>query len=187
MTGYLKLFIGPMFSGKTSSLIALFRRFTKAGKKVLVINFAGDLRYSSTHLSSHDGQSIPCKMIYNLDDIENEINDYEIILINEGQFFDNLKNKLLYWVEKLNKRVYVCGLDGDFQRNHFGDMNNLIPFADEIEKLCAICENCGNDAPFTFRNPNVSNGSQVQIGVKEYKACCRKCYIYENNNISKSN
>jgi thymidine kinase len=40
------------------------------------------------------------------------------------------------------KHVIVTGLDGDYQRNPFGDMLKLIPLADKVDKLYALCAIC---------------------------------------------
>ena len=44
----------------------------------------------------------------------------KVILINEGQFFEDLFDWVIMMVEIYKKDVYVCGLDGDFKRNEFG-------------------------------------------------------------------
>ena len=64
------------------------------------------------------------------------INNTNDILIDEAQFFTDLM-EILYIVEKLNKNVYIFGLDGDFKRNKFGNILDLIPYCDTITKLQA--------------------------------------------------
>jgi thymidine kinase len=61
-----------------------------------------------------------------------------------------------------NKKVYLYGLDGDFNRNKFGQMLDLIPFCDNIQKLHAKCNSCNLDAIFSHRI--TSESSQVVIG-----------------------
>lgn len=176
--GYLKLYLGPMFAGKTSAIIQNYRKYSRSDKKVLVINHDFDVRYSNTSLSTHDGIVIPCKFCSKLEDMNDDVKDYDIILINEGQFFKDLVYYVTTWVEKNNKIVYVCGLDSDSERKEFGEILKLIPFADDYEKLTSICENCGMPAPFTYRNPNKNNGEIIQIGSDSiFKPLCRACYI----------
>jgi thymidine kinase len=101
-----------------------------------------------------------------------------VILINEGQFFNDLYDWVKDAVDIRGCNVYVCGLDGDSNRNKFGKMLDLIPLCDEVTKLlsrCVICNN-GNKAPFTLRT--IKNDSQVLIGNEDcYKPVCRECYI----------
>ncbi|PIO64288.1 thymidine kinase domain protein, partial [Teladorsagia circumcincta] len=67
--------------------------------------------------------------------------------------FDDLS----YTCEQLaceGKMVLVAALDGNFLRKPFAEVSQLISFSDEIKKLSAVCMDCGDDAPFTFRCTN---------------------------------
>ena len=59
-TGYLELFIGPMFSGKTSKLLEIYKQSMFCNIPIIVINHSADIRYHDTHLSTHDKTMIPC-------------------------------------------------------------------------------------------------------------------------------
>jgi thymidine kinase len=45
---------------------------------------------------------------------------------------------------KHKKRVYICGLDSDFERKKFGQILDLIPVCDKIVKLTSLCSKCKN-------------------------------------------
>lgn len=49
------------------------------------------------------------------------------------------------------KIVIVAALDGTFQRNSFNNIVNLIPKAEKVIKLNAICVYCAREAAFTKR------------------------------------
>lgn len=175
--GYLKLYLGPMFAGKTSAIVQNYRRYTRAMKRVLVINHSFDTRYSASHLSTHDGVEIPCVFASELKSLSGTVKDkYDVVLINEGQFFQDIYETTIDWVDTMSKMVFVCALDGDSNREAFGDILRLIPYADTYEKLTSICESCGENAPFTYRNPDKSNGEKIQIGVAEFTPMCRRCF-----------
>lgn len=187
-TGHLELIIGPMWSGKTSLLLTYYRQFCFCKLKVCVINFKADDRYSETMLSTHDKQMIPCIMGFSMEEImqipENaeKINECDVILINEGQFFHDIIEFTKQMVEEQHKKVYICGLDGDFRREKIGNLLDLIPFSDKVTKLRALCGKCkdGTPAPFSFRN--TSNTEQVIIGADDiYVPLCRKCYHIEES------
>ena len=61
-TGYLSMYVGPMFSGKTSKILDLYKQFKFCNVKTAVINFGEDTRYSDTMLSTHDKTMIECIM-----------------------------------------------------------------------------------------------------------------------------
>jgi thymidine kinase len=99
----------------------------------------------------------------------------EVILINEGQFFPDLiefVNKLL----ENEKKVYVCGLDGDFQRKKFGQMLDLIPLCDKVEKLTSLCSLCKNGTKGIFSMRLTHEKEQTIVGSENYIPVCRSCY-----------
>lgn len=60
MSGYLEIILGPMFSGKTTKLINIYKKNKFSNIPVLVINYKDDNRYSDDMLSTHDKIMIPC-------------------------------------------------------------------------------------------------------------------------------
>ena len=79
----------------------------------------------------------------------------------------------------MNKQVFICGLDGDFKRQKFGNLFDLIPYCDELIKLKSVCKICKNQAIFSHRTSKESE--QLVIGSDNYLPLCRKCYMKENN------
>jgi len=178
--GFLELILGPMFSGKTTRLINLYNE-NKDNCTVAVINYANDTRYHNTMLSTHDRVMIPCIQATNIADVilSDEVQNSDMILINEGQFFSDIYESVMKLIEKENKIVYICGLDGDFQRNTFGNLLKLLPYADKITKLNSNCDRCDRVAIFSHRITHEI--SQVVIGSDNYIPLCRKCYCSLNS------
>lgn len=172
--GYLELILGPMFSGKTTRLIEHYKAYKFIGKKIVVINYSLDVRYSEVALSSHDRIEIPCIFSRTLD--ATIWQDADIILINEGQFFENLVPSVLEMIEKHDKRVYICGLDGDFKRRRFGAILDLIPYCDKVEKLNAFCSICRDGTLAIFSHRVSDEATQIVIGSDNYMPLCRGCY-----------
>jgi thymidine kinase len=182
--GTLELIIGPMFSGKTKTLISRYNEIINNtnNRNILVINYYKDTRYGLDSIISHDGDSIPAinisllSIINNLFEISNtnEINHYNYIFINEGQFFPDLKEAVITLIERYNKNVVICGLDCDYKQEKFGQIWDLIPHANNIIKLQGKCNNCSNKSLFTHRITN--EVSQEVIGTNNYIPLCRTCY-----------
>lgn len=175
MTGKIEVIIGPMYASKTSTLISRAERYGIAKKKCLIIKYKGDTRYSLNNVATHNKRefkAIPCN---NLEEVKELAVSHDVVLIDEGQFFkglaafcDNLAN--------LGKIVIVAALDGDFRRQPFGEIHLLIPMAEEIIKLKAVCTICYADAQFTKR---ITKSEELElIGDEEdYKAVCRECFM----------
>jgi len=175
-SGYLELILGPMFSGKTTRLIQHYKAYKFIGKKIVVINYSLDTRYSETMLSSHDRIEIPCVFTHTLSDKSMWI-DADVILINEGQFFGDLLETVVEMVDVYKKQVHICGLDGDFRRQRFGTLLDLVPYSDKVEKLNAFCGMCKNGNFAIFSHRVSSESVQVVIGSDNYLPLCRACYL----------
>ena len=173
--GYLELILGPMFSGKTTRLIQHYKAYKYIGKKIVVVNYSLDTRYSETALSSHDRVEIPCVFTNTLSDKSLWMNA-DVILINEGQFFADLVPTVVEMVDTHQKQVHICGLDGDFRRQRFGSLLDLIPYSDKVEKLSAFCGICRDGTLAVFSHRVSTESEQVVIGSDNYMPLCRKCY-----------
>ena len=182
--GYLEIVIGPMFSGKTKKLIETAKKAQESGASILVVNHISDKRYSQTMLSTHDKIMFPCKFLASLDEALNEMNEADAIFINEAQFFDadQLVRIVEYFVNRMEKSVYVYGLDGDYLQKPIGGILNLVPICDKIEKLYSQCSNCRERAiysvlkdvcVYTKKTPK----AQIIVGGEnEYMVLCRYCW-----------
>lgn len=178
--GYLAMYIGPMYSGKTTKIIQLYKQFQFCNVRTVVINYAEDTRYTNDSvLMTHDKQSISCSLSTHLHTdfpFDTTSSMYEVYLINEGQFFPDI----VEWVKKAirppyNKRVYVCGLDGDYKRNVFGNWLDLIAHCDSIEKLTSFCYKCKKRIAI-FSHRITQEKEQKMIGAESYIPLCRICY-----------
>ena len=178
-SGSLHIYIGSMFAGKSSKLIQCYTTQTNNDEHVVVLTHSKENRYSKHELSTHNQDKIQCLKYNSIENFIKEqnitLNSCKSILIDEAQFFpDLILCKDL--VEKYGKNVYIFGLDGDFQRNKFGNILDLIPFSDTVEKLHASCHECNNNAIFSHRI--IQQKTQIVIGSKDiYIPLCRKCYI----------
>jgi len=182
----LDIIIGPMFAGKSSELIRRLHIYKKIGFNCLYINSNLDNR-STTHFSTHnpiltkklDFDSIK---VDNIEKFFDKIQEYDIIGIDESQLFKNLKKNVMYIVETLKKKVIISGLNGDFNRNKFGEIIDLIPFCDDITKLTPFCLLCSQNnniiKPGLFSKRTVSSDKTILIGDDNaYIPVCRQCYI----------
>ena len=203
--GYLELILGPMFSGKTSRIVEIYKQCEFCNISVVVINHTIDNRYDDELLSTHDKVKIPCikteKLSYVWSDSiniepklhvdERDLNSIphvqqkikvatsDVILINEGQFFEDLYEVVVEML-KQNKKIYICGLDGDFERKKFGQILDLIPLCDKVTKLTSLCSLCKNGTPGIFSMRLTHETDQTVVGSDNYIPVCRKCYFNKN-------
>lgn len=177
-SGKLHLIIGPMFAGKTSHLVENYKKCMLCNIPCIVINHSDDNRYDENNLCTHDKISIPCVKAVNLINIYKNIAKNSVVLINEGQFFNDLYDIVIKMVEEMDMTVYVYGLDGDFQRKPFGQILNLIPICDSVQKLQSFCAKCKDATLALFSHRIVNDNNQILIGsAAQYVPLCRKCFL----------
>ena len=175
----LKLYIGCMFSGKTSKLIEEYENIISQNKIPIVINFQNDNRYGNdNYVYSHDLKKIPCikaEKLLSLD--ENIFLNCDYILINEGQFFVDILEFCTLWSDKHKKNIIVCGLNGDYLRKPFQEISNLISICDQNIKLNALCVKCDYKQEALFTKRITNDKERIVIGTNNYIPVCRKHYL----------
>jgi len=182
----LDIIIGPMFAGKSCELIQRIRKLKVLEKEYLVIKPIIDNRYSNNEIVSHNFDKEKCVCYKRLNDIYNtfttlQITNLDTVFIDEGQFFPDLKNNVLDLVENYNINVVVAGLDGDFKREKFGEILDLIPYSTTCKKINALCKLCKDGTPALFTYRTTDENDKVLIGGKDnYMAICRKHYLKFN-------
>jgi len=209
------LILGPMFAGKSTYLINKVHELLCNGaqsSEILLINHSSDIRYdtTNTNICTHDGNKYKAISTNNLQTIINSIINIPIgdttttitnkyshikhILIDEGQFFNDLfiAIKTLILSEYGNNKkqnntqdnqdnqdkqdkkfIYICGLDGDFKQEPFANSRilDLIPYTTQLIKLNARCYICNKTAPYTKRIINC-NDTILVGGAEMYQPSC---------------
>jgi len=177
----LELILGPMFAGKTSALQSIIRRHDALNIKCAVYKPVSDTRYGGDfYIYSHDQTKVSALPVTYLtqQQLYKPYIESKVIIIEEGQFFEDLYEFVLMAVEKDGKHVVVGGLDGDCFRKPFGQILQLIPIADRVTKLHSLCKVCadGTIGLFTFRTTKSKEVVEVG-GAEAYMPLCRKHYI----------
>lgn len=179
LKGMIRLYIGPMFSGKTSALIDAYQRHTIGQRKCLLISHASDNRYSDINVVTHNGRQIEshvkCENLYVVDNIAPH---YHVICIDEIQFFEDAPIFCDKWANQ-GIVVEASGLCGTYTRSEFPVISKLIPLAEEVYKKSAVCRETGKDAQFTYRTSN-DVGTVVIGGLDKYKPVDRKTFFEDN-------
>ena len=138
----LELYVGPMFSGKTTKALEIIENCEKEGIPAFCITSNIDVRYAKDggEIVSHNRISHYAISVENLYSViyNNDFKVSEYIIIDEAQFFPDLKKFVLECVEKYGKTVVCFGLDGDSDREKFGQILDLIPHCDSITKLLSL-------------------------------------------------
>ena len=183
MEGYsFELITGPMSCGKTEELLRRIRRCIIAKKKVIVISPDVDTRAKGDYIESRNGLWLEAVKVKHSIQIMSLVKDYQVIAIDELQFFDANIVPVINELMKQGKKVIGTGLELDFKAEPFGYMPQLMCIATKVDKLHAVCMKCGcEEATRTQRlidgKPADKSSPLIMIGGDEtYEARCLKCY-----------
>ncbi|NXD84186.1 KITH protein, partial [Halcyon senegalensis] len=183
---------------RSTELMRRVRRFQLAQYQCLLVKYAKDTRYSTAGVSTHDRQALPAGL---LKDVYQEALRSAVIGIDEGQFFPDIV-EFCEMMANAGKTVIVAALDGTFQRKvkrflsaaavwdphrahptaaavlaqAFGSILNLVPLAESVVKLNAVCMECYREASYTKRL-GVEREVEVIGGADKYHSVCRACYF----------
>ena len=167
-----------MFSGKSTELLKIIKKYTLLQKNILAINHIFDKRYGCNKIISHDKKETNCKQIELLEPeiTTDEYKNADIIAIEEGHFFEDL---VPFVTKSLNdnKKIYVAGLSGDYQMKPIGTILELIPMCNTVTKLSALCLQCNDGTPAHFSKRISKNSNQIFVGSNEYIPVCRKHFF----------
>jgi len=174
--GHLIAITGPMYAEKTTTSESYYCNYGIKYKKQAWIKPDRDDR--SKDSITHSGRVIPSQIISadRPDQHVDHLKDYEVIVIDETQFFSE---RIIYLIHQLLRNgclVIINGLKLTAKRDFFGVMHYLLAEADEIVSLRAVCNicmriNCATRTKsFEINPPTVNTG-----GVDKYYAVCPAC------------
>jgi thymidine kinase len=175
--GRIELVIGPMFAGKTTELMRRVKREIHARRSCFVIKYAKDTRYDVSNVASHDQLTLRAQAaVSRLGEVQDQWRKFDVLAIDEGQFFSDLVD-FCNTAADAGKIVMVSALDGDYRRKPFGQICELVPYCESVDKLTAVCMMC-HDQPACFTRRTVNVEQQELIGGADmYLATCRECYM----------
>jgi len=179
LSGRIEVITGPMFSGKSEELIRRLRRSKIAGKKVIAFKPSFDGRFKVERISSHNGAEFDCMPIRDTSDIFLVSEKYDVIGIDELQFFNYLLQRHIPDLRDQGKIVIINFLNTTFRAEPWPYIPWIMAIADKIDLLTAVCEVCGDEATLTQRlvnglPANFNDDTVVVGGHEKYQARCRE-------------
>jgi thymidine kinase len=182
--GSVHLILGPMFAGKTTRLLERVKQLEESvNANVLLLKSDKDTRYAKDKVVTHDGRGRECFPVKSLElavvvetvGVE-KWNECNVVAVDEAQFLTNLYEFCRVAADEHNKIVLVAGLNGDFKRETFGEVQETLPLCDSVTKLTAKCK-CGRPALFSKRIVDVGDGQELVGGADKYLPACRRCFL----------
>ena len=175
-----RLFLGAMFSGKTSRLLAAIDRHQYQKKSVVSFKPMIDNRYEKTKIVTHVGGSIDANNVNSGSDIVEYINNsslsYDVIAVDEAFMIENSASALIELFQK-GHSILVSSLEMSATCTPFDEIQKMTPWATSIDKCPAVCTLCDRDAFYTHKK--FTDMKEITVGGEElYEPRCWRHHDY---------
>ena len=179
MVPNLKLYVGPMFSGKSTKLLQQVERYKYAKKEVICFKPAMDNRYTKEGMIvTHSGMQVPCVLVNTGKDVVDYFSNKSLpnaIAVDEAFMIDNVSDACLHFFYNSRIDVIVSTLDMSSSLTQFEEVSRLMSHATHVKKCKAVCTVCGQDASYTMRKEEFNDTSLIHVGGDDiYEARCLK-------------
>lgn len=164
------LFVGPMFSSKTSRLLAALDRCKYRNQKIVAFKPRIDERYSQSSIVTHSGSSWPAVNVSNGQDILDLANGADIVAVDEAFMIDGCADALLK-LFKSGKTIYASSIQLSATGQPFEEVKEMMPWATKIEVCPSVCSITQRDAYYTVRK--INGLDEISVGGAEmYTPVC---------------
>lgn len=179
--GELHVITGPMGSGKSTELKRQIQVYSVCNKTIIIGSHID--KRSENNILTHSGDSISARKYKTIQSFinNNNIDDYNVIGIDEGQFFPDLITGIKKLI-KMNKIIVLSALDSDSEGKPFPvNVADLLHISDTFIKQNAICMVCkdGTKAIFTKYNRSDKTEAIKFGGLGDYTPVCRKHFLVD--------
>jgi len=173
------IFTGPMFSSKTTRLLATIDRFRYQNRNVVAFKPSLDERYSQSKICTHNGGEIEAHVVKSGDDIIKLVKNYDknidVIAVDEAFMIEGVAVSLLD-LFRSGKTIVISSLQLSATGNVFEEIRDMMPWATKIEVCPAVCTITGLDAYYTHRKFN--NMEEITVGGSDlYEP---RCWFYHS-------
>ncbi|MBI4980551.1 hypothetical protein HZC30_03285 [Candidatus Woesearchaeota archaeon] len=187
--GTLELFLGPMFSGKSTAWHREQIKMQRKGLPYVVFKWNEDARYGEKaggefepgQVTLHSGEKIPAILVKDAVGMETYLRQHQEIreaFGDEIQFFPGIYSMFARLLGE-GYHFHATGLPRGYNRQGFNDVPKLMCLADKLKIHYAICVKCGDPATENQRI-NQADKSLVKVGgAGDYEARCLKDWFLE--------
>lgn len=160
MLGSLTFFTGPMFCGKTLELVRHLQIYSAQQIPTICVRPALDTR--SEKVQSRSGLSFDGLTIKHddLEGLKGILERYEVIGIDEAQFFSPAISPLIHEAVRKGKIILLSGLDTDFRGEPFPIAVAILSLPEtNVQRTRAVCSICRQHN--ATRTQRLKNGAPV--------------------------
>jgi len=178
------VYCGPMFSSKSTRLIADVERYRLQGRRIICFKPKMDERYQKNKITTHNGASIEAQLVMSGNDILSIVKSLkevpDVVAVDEA-FMIEESCEALVKLFRHGINIVVASIDLSASCTPFAEIAAMMPYATEVIKCTAVCTTCGNDAPYTKRKFQNEKDEIVVGGSELYEPSCFEHHNYFQN------
>lgn len=168
------IYCGPMFSSKTSRLLATLEKYKYQHKKIVVFKPGIDDRYSVSEVATHSGWKVPAICVKTgieiLEYMTAMDDEPQVIAVDEAFMIPGAADALIC-LYQYGFTIVVSSLEMSATGKPFIEMEKMFPWATSVCKCSAVCTACGRDAHYTHKKQ--TGGEEIEVGGAElYEPRC---------------
>ncbi len=171
------VYCGPMWGGKTESLVSRLNRARIQGVRVRAFTPAANKRDApGGYIRTHSGALFPAQVVERGEELLEKAEDAQVVGLDE---FFMLPGALAAVKELMDRevKIVIATLDMDSEGQVWEEVGELLALAEEVVKCPAVCQVCKKDAYYTFRKATAPK-TRVLAGSREYyEPRCRRCWL----------
>lgn len=183
-----KLYLGPVRSAKTSSLIMKYDLLTSLGEKAIVFKPQCDDRRGTDNISTYKGFKVPAISISSVYDMAKHIFNEDgqtvvgYVFIDEIQFFSKDIYGVIVDFIRLGINIYASGLNSTFELLPWETVTAILPLASAIVICHGKCVDCHGKSTCSGQSQDRKAKKGVDIG-DHFVPLCIPCYLKRNASI----
>lgn len=168
----IKVFTGPMFSGKSDALLKEYDHIYHKSK-ILLFKPKIDTRDFGV-VKTRNNKEVSAILISDLKDIYKYLEEkITTIFLDEANFIKGDISVLTDLSIYKDLDIFISGLNLTSELKPFGIMPEIMAIADEIVFMHASCNECNRDASYTYYNG--PKNKDILVGNDNYIALCARC------------
>jgi len=170
---------GPMFSGKSTELLAIRSRLRHAEVPFLLAKPAIDTRSGSPLVSSHDGADAEAEEFDAAQSMVARVAErgVAVLLVDEAQFFADLP-EALDALFTMGVHVFMAALNSTFRGEPWPAIAAVLHTCN-VQQTWAVCKRCKNHRAIYSQKVSECEADRDNILIgsdAEYEARCLRCF-----------
>ena len=148
-----RMYVGPMFGGKTTRMLSQVERYSYMGEDTLVFKPAIDERYDNASIVTHTGNTHPAILVNEGIEIERIVasalgSDPSVVAVDEAFMIEGSGDALVNLFRR-GHTVLISSLQLSSDGSPYKEVQKMFPFATHVEVCPAIDQFSKQNAYYT--------------------------------------